>query len=318
MNRRGSIGAGSWCLGVCLLFVVLSVAWAGDKTEAVMGDKRIVRRAVGAGKWFSADRQELCGIVTSAVNSAGVTNISGRIIAGIAPHAGYQYSGKVAGYTYRALKDNFAGNGMPDVIVVLGFCHSAGFGGVTLMDGDELETPLGKVKLDRATGDLLVKADSRICYNYVPHNGEHSAENQIPFLQIAVPNVPLVVGLIGDHDAQTLSGLASALKALSEKKKICVIASTDLLHDPDYDLVTKTDKGTLKLIERLDHKALALGWGYRRQTCCGIAPVLTVMMLAELSGVKKADVLYYRNSGDDYPESRGSWVVGYGAVVFAR
>jgi MEMO1 family protein len=305
-------------LGICVLFAVMTMACADEKTGGVMSDKSIVRMAKGAGRWFPGDKQELSSMVSSEISAAKGTNISGRIIAGIAPHAGYQYSGKVAGYTYRALKDNFASNGMPEVIVVLGFSHRAGFGGVALMDGDQLETPLGRVKLDRETGDLLIKASSRIRYDYVPHNGEHSAENQIPFLQAAVPGVPLVVGLMGDHDGQTISELASALKDLAAKKKICVIASTDMLHDADYALVTKTDKETLKLIENLDHKALAKGWGYGRQTCCGIAPVLTVMMLAELSGVKKAEVLYYRNSGDDYPESRGSWVVGYGAVVFAK
>jgi len=305
-------------LGIIILCLALASAFAGETTEGAKMDKSIVRKAVGAGRWFPADRQVLSSNVSEAISAAKVISVNGRIIAGIAPHAGYQYSGKVAGYTFRALKDNFASNGLPDVIIVLGFCHRAGFSGVALMDGDELATPLGKMKLDRSTADLLIKANERIRYDYAPHNGEHSAENQIPFLQTIAPGVPLVVGLIGDHDAQTISGLAGALKDLSGKKKICVIASTDMLHDADYGLVTKTDKATLKLMENLDYKALAGGWSPARQTCCGIAPVLTVMMLAELSGIKKADVLYYRNSGDDYPESRGDWVVGYGAVVFAR
>jgi AmmeMemoRadiSam system protein B len=152
--------------------------------------------------------------------------------------------------------------------------------------------------------------------DYGPHSLEHSAENEIPFVQAALPKAKLVVGIMGEHTPETIQAMAQALHRLAAQRKIVVVASTDLLHDPDYELVTATDKHTLKLITSLDVTGLESAWRFDHQVCCGIGPVLTLMKFAELQGCKSGRLLYYRNSGDDYPESRGSWVVGYGAVVF--
>ncbi len=55
---------------------------------------------------------------------------------------------------------------------------------------------------------------------------------------------------------------------------------------------------------------------YSNQICCGIAPVIAAMRFAATQGQADCLVLHYRNSGDDYPESRGDWVVGYGSAIF--
>ena len=126
----------------------------------------------------------------------------------------------------------------------------------------------------------------------------------------------MVVGIIGDHDPETLDALLAALNAAAGARQLLVVASTDLLHDADYDKVRDTDADTLKLITALDDKGLGKRWGYGNQLCCGIGPVLTAMRFARGRGCSAGTLLHYRNSGDDHPESRGSWVVGYGAVVF--
>ena len=111
--------------------------------------------------------------------------------------------------------------------------------------------------------------------------------------------------------------MAQAILGLAENKKILVVASTDLLHDPDYPLVTRTDQQTLQQIAALDEHALLNRWRPDNQICCGLMPVLTAIRVAKGMGCTKGTPLYYRNSGDDHPESRGNWVVGYGAMVFA-
>jgi len=150
-----------------------------------------------------------------------------------------------------------------------------------------------------------------------PHAGEHSAENQIPFVQAVLPGARLVVGLIGDRDPRTIEETALALKALAQIRRIAVVGSTDLLHDPDYDRVARTDRGTLEKIVALDARGLEKSWDFSQQVCCGIAPVLTVMRYVREMGCDKGKLLSYRNSGDDDLASRGTWVVGYGAVAFA-
>jgi AmmeMemoRadiSam system protein B len=278
---------------------------------------RVVRRALGGDRWFPAGPERLKTMVDGFIEAGKGTGVSGRIAAVIAPHAGYVYSGKVAGYAFRAVRDNAASGDAPETAAVFGLSHRGGFQGVALMDGDALSTPLGETPLDVEAGRMLVGASRRIVFDYRPHAGEHSAENEVPFVQAALPGARLVVGLIGDHDAATINELAAALAKLAARKRIIVVASTDLLHSPDYDLVAKTDRETLRKITALDREGVARSWTYGEQVCCGIGPVLTAMAFAASQGCKSGTLLHYRNSGDDFPESRGSWVVGYGAVVFA-
>jgi hypothetical protein len=202
-------------------------------------------------------------------------------------------------------------------VVVLGFSHSMGFKGVALAEGEGIETPLGPAQLDKETGEQLTNSSSRIYFRYALHGSEHSAENEIPFVQAVFPDAKMVVGLIGDHDLQTVAEFVKALGEVAKRKKVLVIASTDMLHDPDYDLVTKTDQTTLQKLGAMDAEGLVKSWSGSRQVFCGLMPVVTALRFAESQGCKKGTVLRYRNSGDDHPDSRGQWVVGYGAAVFA-
>ncbi|MDZ7698639.1 MAG: AmmeMemoRadiSam system protein B [Deltaproteobacteria bacterium] len=305
-------------LGICALWVMLiSMAWSGEENVMHNESEKVVRKAHGAGRWFPGRSRELREMVDTYVAQAKVPDVKGVIVAALAPHAGYPYSGGMAGYTFRAIKDNAEKGHAPDLAVVLGLSHRGGFNGVALMSGDAIETPLRQSPLDTEAGEFLADASPRIFFDYAPHAGEHSAENEIPFVQATLPGVKMVVGLIGDHDPRTISELADALNALNKNKRIVVIASTDMLHDPDYDRVTNTDKATLEKVAQMDDAGLAQEWRPSKQIFCGIAPVLTAMRFAKDQGCEKGTILGYCNSGDDFPESRGRWVVGYGAVIFA-
>ncbi len=298
------------------LAVGLVALFCGAAEWSRAGGRRIVRKAYGSGRWFPGGHESLVSTIEGYLSRAEVPEVSGRIVGAIAPHAGYVYSGPVAGYTFRALRDNAAVHGAPETVVVLGFSHRGGFPGVALIDGDAMATPVGETPLDEGAGRLMVESSDRIRFEYRPHMGEHSAENEVPFVQVVFPKAKLVVGLIGDHEATTFDALADALQQLAAQTRIVVVASTDLLHDASYERVAKTDKQTLAKIAGLDDKGLKAAWSYEEQVCCGIGPVLTVMKFAKLMGAEYGEVLRYRNSGDDHPESRGQWVVGYGAVVF--
>lgn len=281
-----------------------------------MSAPSIVRTALGAGKWFPANHQELKRMVDDFIAQAEVPATEGRIVGAIAPHAGYVYSGPVAGYTYRAILDNAVAHGAPETVVVLGFSHRGGVRGIALMDGSAFTTPLGSTPLDTESARFLSTANPRIMIDYRPHVGEHSAENQVPFLQAALPGVPLVLALIGANDPALTDMLADALHQLAQRKRVLVIASSDMLHDADYDRVRRTDQATLKRVAAMDTSGVLNAWDYTEQVFCGIGPVVTTLQFAHQQGCRKGTVLRYRNSGDDHPESRGQWVVGYGAVTF--
>ena len=279
--------------------------------------KNKIWQVKGAGKWFPGSKDELLKAMHEYVDGANIPEVKGKIVSALAPHAGYLYSGKVAGYTFRALKENARKYGEVDVVVVLGFTHGMSYEGVALLGGDVIRTPLGDSEIDMDSIRALASDGRRIFIDDRPHAMEHSAENEIPFVQYSLPKAKLVLGLIGDHDERTIDELVAALFKLAKEKNIIVMSSTDLLHDADYEKVTKTDKDTLVLIEKMKTDKLWNSWSYERQICCGIAPVVTAMRYAEKYGVASGNLLHYRNSGDDFPESRGNWVVGYGAVVFS-
>lgn len=290
---------------------------AGKVGEAMKNSTgRVLRVARGSGKWFPGEGRQLSSMVNDFIRKADVPEVKGRIICAIAPHAGYIYSGKVAGSTFKAVQSNAVRQKEPETVVVLGFSHRMGFRGVALMDGDALVTPMGEAQIDMDAVRFLAASSKRIIADYSLHGDEHSAENEVPFIQAALPGAKIVVGLFGDHDMQALSDLVAALAELAKRKKILVIASTDMLHHADYALVTKTDKATLEKLACMDLEGLIKAWGMDKQIFCGLMPVLAVVKFAGLQGCKKAIVLNYRNSGDDFPESRGNWVVGYGAAVF--
>jgi AmmeMemoRadiSam system protein B len=280
-------------------------------------ERKMARTALGAGRWFPASRAELSGSIQEYLSEAFVPEMEGAVVAAIAPHAGYIYSGQVAGYTYRAIQESCAAHGAPETVVVLGFSHKGEGQGVALMDGTTFVTPLGESPLDKEAATFLIAADPRIAPDYRPHMGEHSLENQIPFIQTVLPSASLVLALIAARDSATLEALAKALNKLAAKKKILVIASSDMLHDPSYERVRKTDQATLRRVAAMDITGVMHDWDYSQQIFCGIGPVFTAMRYAQLRGVAKGTALRYRNSGDDFPESRGQWVVGYGAVAFA-
>jgi len=296
-----------------LLFLSPVLALEGKMNN---NSKEIVREVFGAGRWFPKDRVALKTMVNGYIDEAVVEKSQGLIISAIAPHAGYVYSGKVAGYTFRAIKENIQMGFHPETVVVLGISHRGGFPGVALMDGDSIKTPLGNVVLDKNAGQLLTTKSQRIFFDYHPHRGEHSAENLIPFVQTAMPGIKAVIGIIGDHDSKTIKDLVLSLCDLAKEKPIMVLASSDMLHDPDYTRVTRTDKQTLEIVKAMDCDKLGKEWKMSKQLFCGIGPVLVAMQFAEQQGCRKGSILYYRNSGDDFPESRGNWVVGYSSVIF--
>ena len=306
-------------------FVVISVvvciavilSCRGEEAMNVNQAQRVVRKAVGGGRWFPSNPAKLKAMIAEFVDQAPVSPVTGRVVAAMSPHAGYECSGRVAGYVFRVLRDQAQQGDAPETVVILGLSHQAGFPGVALMDGDAISTPLGETSLDQEAAALMAATSARIRLDYKPHYGEHSAENQVPFVQAVLPNARLVIGLIGDHDPQTIKDMASALNALAQKKKIAVLASSDMLHDPDYKLVTQTDRQSLKILAAMQSGKILEDWSYRHQTFCGVAAVVVAMNFARAQGCQEGTVLYYRNSGDYFPESRGQWVVGYGAVVFA-
>ncbi len=274
-----------------------------------------INKVYGAGRWFPADPCELRSQLDSYLQPFTQPTVNGKVVGGIAPHAGYMYSGEIAGKVFSSLSQQNHPHPL-ETLILLGFNHAKLFEGAAIMPGTAISTPLGQTRLDSDAGELLKQSSDKIFFDRHPHAGEHSVENLVPFAQAALPKAKLLLIMLGDHRAETRSALTAGLSQLANSLNIAVIASSDMLHDSNYDLVLKTDHNTLKHVAAMQTQKLLETWQPSFQIFCGIAGVVTAMEFAAGQGCRRGTVLDYQTSADAQPASRGNWIVGYGAVVF--
>jgi AmmeMemoRadiSam system protein B/AmmeMemoRadiSam system protein A len=276
----------------------------------------------GADMWFPGDPEQLAAMVDSYLADAkkDAEEIEGEPIALIVPHAGYIYSGWVAGYAYRRIEGLDC-----DTVVVIGDTHTGrGTAPIAVWARGAYETPLGAVPIDEEVAAALLAADSRILFDRAGHESEHPVENQIPFLQRVLGSDFKVVPIVLHDDSLEIAEVLSQalVEALTDRKAL-IVASTDLAHWPAYDDACASDAAMLAAVETMDPQALLdadrewMGKGIPNlaTTMCSKGSVLTAMLAAPQLGANQVTVLRYANSGD-VPVGDRSQVVGYGAVMF--
>ncbi|NLH48484.1 MAG: AmmeMemoRadiSam system protein B [Myxococcales bacterium] len=270
------------------------------------GEAKMQFRPVVAGQFYPGGQEQLRQDVDSYLQNAVVPADLGDIFGIVAPHAGYVYSGPVAGHSYRAVQGK-----KYDFVVVLGLSHRVP-GEVALLHYDSYLTPLGAVTIDRAATEQLAKAAPFIDRSDEMFRYEHSLEVQLPFIQRALPQTPVVLIAIGSARQDTLRQLAAALDKTFADRHVLYVASTDLSHFRTYDQAVKIDTQSLDFLARHDleglYKAPEL-----RERMCGLGPVTVLFELFKRRGGKEARLLKYLNSGDTSGDK--SRVVGYGSLA---
>lgn len=240
-----------------------------------------------------------------------------RIRGLVVPHAGYFYSGAIAGHSYAALAED----GWPQHLVIIGPNHHGLGAPVALCPEDHL-TPLGTARYDAEVGDRLGGVVER---DPAAHAEEHSIEVQLPFLQHLNPEmsfVPIALGFqewdvareVGEAVAQALHGLDAV-----------IIASSDFTHvGRNYGQMPPRGTGVaafaraqdalaLDKIARMDPKGLQAVVHDHDITMCGYGAVTAMLVAAKILGAKEAKVLSYANSAEITNDSQ--LAVGYGAAV---
>jgi AmmeMemoRadiSam system protein B len=278
-----------------------------DESPAVSG--RTVRQPAVAGMFYPAARERLEAAVDSMLDGAPEKTISGRIVALVEPHAGYAYSGEVAAAGYRLLDPAAV-----EHVFLVGPSHRAAFRGVAAWDGDGFLTPLGEVPVDRDLVRELVSGWKSIAIENWVHEGEHSLEVQLPFLQRRVGGFGLVPLVMGRQDPRTIVELGEALAAVaSALPASLLVASSDLSHYHSYEEAVELDHQALDQLAELDAEGFMTGLRSGRFEACGGGPIASVIHAARALGAREANVLSYRNSGDVTGDR--SQVVGYQACA---
>ncbi len=290
---------------------------SSEDDSEVVTDGGTIREPAVAGEFYAGTaerlREQLEESFTHEIGPGPLAeheNTDGETpLALVSPHAGYPYSGPVAAHSYADL----AGGDSPESVVFLGPDHRRVGNPVAVAPHDRWRTPLGEVPLDQELAEAVVEASDDATFDSVAHEGEHSIEVQVPFLQHVLDEVsilPICLGGIGQERAEEL-GRTVAATADRVGRDIVVVSSTDLTHYQPHEAAVEADEPIRKAIERLDTDEIA------RQveaahSMCGPWATVAGLTVAREEGAEGGEIRQYATSADT--AGSPSRVVGYCAA----
>ncbi|MFH1825444.1 MAG: AmmeMemoRadiSam system protein B [Candidatus Firestonebacteria bacterium] len=280
-----------------------------------------VREPVAAGAFYPKDITELESMVKKILKESTRQDIFGELLGIIVPHAGYVFSGGVAGYSYKLLENKDI-----KTVIMIGPSHQFLLDYAAVYDKGSFLTPLGEVKINEKLAGKIIKSNKLIKASKEPHMNEHSLEVQIPFLQKVLKDFAIVPILVSRFDYNQCKSIGKSIaKVLKDEKKCIILISTDLSHYPPDEVANKIDMQILKEIQnlnpenliKLDKEIMSKGYEGVLCTVCGFEASLTGIICLKELGVNKATILKYANSGDTQDGDKKK-VVGYGTVAFIK
>ena len=263
------------------------------------------RQPAVAGQFYPGSEHALRTALSQLMPEQPVTQLVKGVIS---PHAGYVYSGALAGKLFSRIT-------IPDTVLIVGPNHHGTGAAAALYPDGEWLTPLGPVSINSRLNSLLLQHSRYIQTDHVAHQLEHSLEVQLPFLQYLKPNVTISALCLGHGDYVPLHdigvSIAAAIKEYGEE--VLIVASSDMTHYESALSARFKDHQALDRVFALDGRGLLEVCRQRDITMCGVAPA-TVMIEATLQlGATKAELVAYGTSGDVTGDSEQ--VVGYAAVT---
>jgi MEMO1 family protein len=266
-----------------------------------------VRHPAVAGRFYPRDpevlREEVRTYLSQAPEQAPV-----RALGCIAPHAGYMYSGHVAGAV-------FAGLEIPRLCLVLCPNHTGVGRPLAIMSEGAWETPLGKVPIDSSFAVALKQSCPLLQEDSSAHRSEHAAEVELPFLQVRQPQLKFVPIALGTHQFEALEQLGEAIADViaAQTNPILIVASSDMNHYESDAITRVKDHNAIEPILALDARALYDVVTQQNISMCGFGPAVAMLTAAKKLGATSAELVKYATSGDISGDR--DLVVGYAGVV---
>ncbi|MBN3037806.1 MAG: AmmeMemoRadiSam system protein B [Candidatus Omnitrophica bacterium] len=272
-----------------------------------------VKAPVASGTYYPASPKILSERIKQFLEWAEVKKADKRILALIAPHAGYDYSGGVAAHAYKLIKAQPI-----STVIVIGPSHYVRFEGFSVYSTGNWQTPLGNVPIDTEIAQALIEYDPKILFYEPAFEKEHSLEVQIPFLQMVLDDfkiVPIATGNLSYENCQLLS--EALLTATKDRDDILIVASTDLSHYHPYLKANEIDGFTIDGLKKFDPQSLYYKFITEECQACGVTGVIATLLYAKAKGIADVEILKYANSGDVTGDK--SRVVGYlSAAIYAN
>jgi hypothetical protein len=268
----------------------------------------MIRNPVVAGQFYPASPERLKAKIEMTVDEkVHKEDVIGLVL----PHAGYEYSGPVAGAVISKIK-------FKDTFIIMGPNHTGRGKPLSIMTEGKWETPLGEVEIDSELAKQILSSSSHLQEDHIAHQYEHSIEVQLPFLQYFkkdIKLVPIVLAFAtGDVYKEIGKEIAKAIKDLN--REAVMIASSDMTHYESQESAKRKDKQAIKAILDLNEDELLKRISELDISMCGYAPTVSLISAAKELGATAAELVKYQTSGDttgDY-----SSVVGYAGIILRR
>jgi AmmeMemoRadiSam system protein B len=265
----------------------------------------MVRQPAVAGKFYTSDEKQLRKQIEMYLGKGETKRKAHGIIA---PHAGYVYSGAIAGAVFGEVE-------IPETVLIIGPNHHGRGARAALYPAGEWLTPLGRVSINSCLAELMLGNSFLLEEDSIAHQFEHSLEVQVPFLQVARPDVTIVPLCLGFGDFASCRELGDSLaKSIEEYgREVLIVASSDMSHYEPADIARQKDDLALREVLSLNPEGLYSVVRGKGISMCGIIPA-TVMLVAALArGATRSELICYATSGEvsgDFGQ-----VVGYAAVA---
>jgi AmmeMemoRadiSam system protein B len=264
-----------------------------------------VRRPAVAGQFYPGSAETLARAIRS------YTNVQGDKLTAlgcVVPHAGYMYSGHVAGAVYARLE-------LPSRYIILCPNHTGYGQPLAIMSEGSWLTPLGEVPVDEQLSERLKSEMKELTDDVDSQRSEHALEVQLPFLQMLRRDfsfVPVTVGT-SRFEALVALGQAMARVILQQEERVMIIASSDMNHYECDSTTRVKDRKAIACLLALDPAGLYDAVTKEHITMCGVGPAIAMLTAAKALGAKSAELIRYATSGDVSGDRDA--VVGYAGIA---
>lgn len=262
-----------------------------------------VRQPAVAGRFYPSDPAVLRRDIASYLAAGPKVRALGCVV----PHAGYMYSGHVAGAVYARLE-------FPSRFIILCPNHTGMGQPLAIMSRGSWATPLGPAPVDTALAEQLKGALPHLEEDAQAHRAEHALEVQIPFLQTLVPEFSFAPICVGVGQLAVLQALGQAIAAvLAGRNDVLVIASSDMNHYESDSITREKDRKAIERMLALDPAGLHATVRRERISMCGYGPAVAMLAAANLLGARQAALVKYATSADVSGDRE--MCVGYAGIV---
>ena len=265
----------------------------------------ILRHPAVAGRFYPDDADILRKEVQSYISpSSRNTSALGCLV----PHAGYMYSGHVAGAVYAKLE-------IPSHCIVMCPNHTGRGRPLSIISEGEWETPLGRVPVDVELASQLKERFALLDEDTAAHQSEHAIEVQLPFLQTLNPDFSFVPIALGTGQFEVLEGLGLAIAEVlaNQSEPVLIIASSDMNHYENDRVTRVKDHKAIEQVLSLDPRGLFDAVMNEQISMCGFGPAVAMLTAARQLSANHAELVKYATSGDVSGDR--DRVVGYAGII---